>query len=97
MSMARQMSVARQTNVTPPMSVVRKKAEKLMPATKLRMRKITLQIKRLAERRTSRMLEKTESLGSGMNLQTLAARNSRLSNSESSRLNSLLSASQDKV
>jgi hypothetical protein len=53
------------------MSVVRKRAEKLTPATNLRMRKLMLQVKRLAERQMSQVLEKTEGLGRTMNLQML--------------------------
>jgi hypothetical protein len=59
MSMARRIRLAR------------RRAEKLIPATKLRMQKVKLQINRLVQRRTNRLLEKIAGLGRTMNLQIL--------------------------
>jgi len=56
-------------NMEQRMHLARKRAEKLIPAMKLRMRKLLLQVKRLAEPRTNQVLEKIERLGRTMNLQ----------------------------
>src|SRR5262249_3069388 len=77
MSVARRIRVARQMSMALQMRLIRKRPEKLIPVTKLRTRKIMLQIRkimlqinRLVERRMNRA-EKVERLVLTMNPQIL--------------------------
>src|SRR5262245_30803835 len=84
MSAAPQVSVVQRKSVPPKLSPVRKRAENLALAARLRMRKPMLQLMRMPERRMSRVLEKIEGLARTMNRQRLT-RSNRLSSSKNVR------------